>query len=263
MATSFPYLLDTILALSALHLASVETNHRHFWIDAAMKYQGQACSGLGRVLQEITPQHYGPAFVSSVFIMLYATGFPVISSDDHAMDPIMKVTEVRTLISGSAMLFDRLNETGREGDIHDWLCVPDTEESLANKERNGNIMQSLGRTRTIIDTTESSNKLVYRSTWQLLQHTIEPWPKIGIHGGVIAWPLFISDEYLAVLRDGDWVARILFLHYAVAMRLVGNRWYVRDWGRRLVLATLEPLEEIPSMWTDTISWMRTGLDIDV
>lgn len=71
----------------------------------------------------------------------------------------------------------------------------------------------------------------------------------------------MTEEFLQLMQDGDWIARILFLHYAVGMRLMSKRWYVQDWGRRLVLATLESLDEIPPMWEDTLRWMKQGVDI--
>lgn len=123
-------------------------------------------------------------------------------------------------------------------------------------------MQSLDGLGTIIESNTSSNRTLFKATWQFLYQAIEPWPKIGAHGGVIAWPLFIAEEFISLVREGDWLARILFLHYASAMRLVSNRWYVRDWGRRLIHATVQPLEEIPPTWRDTISWMKEGIEID-
>lgn len=130
MATSYPYLMDSILALSALHLASIETDNRQMWLEAAMRYQSQTCAGLGKSLPEITDQQYEPAFVASVFIILYAQGFPVISSDTHSADAFSRVMEVRTLISGSAMFFTKLTELGIEGRLDGWLCPPDAEETL-------------------------------------------------------------------------------------------------------------------------------------
>ncbi|KAJ5915564.1 hypothetical protein N7466_011497 [Penicillium verhagenii] len=277
LATSHPFLLDSILALTALHLASIETDNRQSWLEAGMRYQSQTCAGLGKCLPEITEQQYEPAFVASVFILLFAQGFPVISTDSHTADAFSRVMEVRTLISGSAMFFHKLNDLKIEGVLDGWLSPPDTEETLEPPpqsdevhfedreqlfEIHKKIMQSLGSLESIIKTNPSPNQALYNSTLQFLQHAIEPWPKIGAHGGVIAWPLFIAEEFITLVQDGDWVARILFLHYATAMRLVCNRWYVRDWGRRLVLETIQPLQEIPPMWQDTISWMRQGIEGD-
>lgn len=123
-------------------------------------------------------------------------------------------------------------------------------------------MDSLEQLGTTIDADTSQNRILFKATWQFLHQAIEPWPKIGGHGGIIAWPLFVSESFISLVRDGDWLARILFLHYATAMRLMFNRWYVRDWGRRLVLATIQPLEDVPPMWVDTISWMKEGLESD-
>ncbi|KAJ5752569.1 hypothetical protein N7520_009486 [Penicillium odoratum] len=277
MATSYPYLLDSILALTALHLASVETDNRQSWLEAAMRYQSQTCAGLGKVLPEITQQQYEPAFAASVFIMLSVQGFPVISNDSQTVDAFSRVLEVRTLLSGSAVFFTKLTELGIQGELNGWLCIPNTEENFehpspSSEEQSEDreqlfdlhkkLMESLNQLGSIIETTTSPHGAIYKVTWQFLHRAIGPWPLIGDYGGIIAFPLFITDEFIALVQDGDWVARILFLYYATAMRLMCHRWYVRDWGRRLVLATLRPLEEIPMMWKDTISWMRQGIEVD-
>lgn len=135
MATSFPYLLDSILALSALHLATLEPDNRLSWLDAAVRYQSQSCSGMGKILPIVTPEHCEPAFLSSVFIMLFATGFSGLSRANHPMDPITAVVEVRTLISGCAMLFSRLLERGPQEQLEDWLCLSEVQESFQTKEK--------------------------------------------------------------------------------------------------------------------------------
>ena len=123
-------------------------------------------------------------------------------------------------------------------------------------------MESLDQLQTIIKTTESQHQPLYLSTWQQLHAAIHLWPKIGPQGGVIAWPYFLTDEFLSLLQEGDWVVRILTLHYGVAMRLLSNRWYVSDFGRRLVRAMLASLDEIPPIWTGTLSWIKYALEIE-
>jgi len=136
MATIFPYLLDSMLALSALHLASIEADNRQSWIHAALRYHSQACSGLGKVLCKIPSQHQEPAFISSVFIMLFATGLPSISPENRSADPLSAVLEVRTLITGCAMLFNQINSFDSESELKGWQCCSDRREDL--KKRNLN-----------------------------------------------------------------------------------------------------------------------------
>ncbi|CAI7582593.1 unnamed protein product [Penicillium discolor] len=272
MAASCPYLLDSIHAFSALHLASIETDNRTSWLNHAVQYQSQACAGLSKVLPEISPPDYEPAFVSSIIIMLFAMGSRVLSLETRPLDPLLVVLEARTLMSGPAMLLSRILEAGVGSRLDGWLCAPDTQETLeAEKHDHGSypvesthvlftlhkdIVTSLVRLHSIIDTRKGSDQPIYLATWQQLHEAIEPWPKIGPHGGPLAWPLFLSDKFSSLLKHGDWIARILFLHFGISMRLLCHRWYVRDWGRRLVLATLEALDKVPQEWEETISWIR-------
>ncbi|KAJ5331206.1 hypothetical protein N7476_000989 [Penicillium atrosanguineum] len=278
MATSFPYLLDSILALTALHLATVEPENHLTWLDAAVRYQSHSCSGMGKVLPVITPEHYEPAFMSSIFIMLFAIGFSGLSRANRPMDPIAAVLEVRTLITGCAMLFNRFSEVGAQVDLERWSEISGIQECLEiepqpdNKtsdngplkllELHKNLMNSLMRLLAVIDIDRSPNQPVYKAAWDSLHQAVGPWPRLGDHGGVISWPFLITEEFISLAQNGHWIARILFLHYSVAMRLWGNRWYVRDWGRRSVLAILNTIDEIPPHWAETISWIKEGVEIN-
>lgn len=207
--------------------------------------------------------------------MLFAMGSRVLSLETRPLDPLSVVLEARTLMSGPAMLLSRILEAGVDSQLDGWLCVPDTQEILeAGEHDHGSypvesthvlftlhkdIVTSLVRLHSIIDTKKGSDQQIYLATWQQLHQAIEPWPKIGPHGGPIAWPLFLSDKFSSLLKHGDWIARILFLHFGIAMRLLCHRWYVRDWGRRLVLATLKALDKVPREWEETISWIRRAV----
>jgi hypothetical protein len=113
----------------------------------------------------------------------------------------------------------------------------------------------------MLELDQSPNQSIYKATWHHLHRAIEPWPKLGVHGGVMSWPLFITEEFISLIQSGDWIARILFLYHCVAMRLLGNRWYVRDWGRQSVLAILDPINEIPPQWAETLSWVKESVEI--
>lgn len=136
-----------------------------------------------------------------------------------------------------------------------------TPPKILTLTRSSKIMESLDRIPAAIETADSDHRALHQETWERLHDVVKLWPKIGPNGGVIAWPYCLTDTFLALLQEGDWIAQILFLHYAMSMRLVGNRWYVRDLGRRLVLAMLDSIEEVPSIWTETISWIKHGVEV--
>jgi hypothetical protein len=130
MATSSHYLLDSIHAFSALHLASVEPDNRASWLNHAAQYQSQACAGLSMVLPDISQPDYEPAFVSSIIIMLFAMGYRVLSVENRPLDPVSVILEARTLMSGPAMLFSRILEAGIDAQLEGWLCLSDTADGL-------------------------------------------------------------------------------------------------------------------------------------
>lgn len=66
------------------------------------------------------------------------------------------------------------------------------------------------------------HRAAYQETWDFLHDTISLWPLGGPRGGIISWPVHIGEDYIALLKQGDWIARILFLHYGVGMHLLSD-----------------------------------------
>ncbi|RAK99649.1 uncharacterized protein BO80DRAFT_456355 [Aspergillus ibericus CBS 121593] len=255
IAVAHPFLLDSLLALSALHLAYLETHDNHSWLEIALKYQNRACSAFSRVLAEMSPESCGPAFICSIFIMLCATAYPCVTQDRQTFEPLSHVLEIRQLIAGCAFLFEQLNGMEYRGDLQGWLKYKDDEV-----DQDGNpysaIMESMQRVQVKYTSLGGPHQTTYQGTWDILHEAIKRWPFGGPNGGVIAWPINISEDYIALLQSGDWVARVLFLHYGVGLHLLSDKWFVRDWGRRLIETVLQSQEDVPSMWTDTIAWTR-------
>ncbi|EAW11884.1 uncharacterized protein ACLA_006410 [Aspergillus clavatus NRRL 1] len=259
MATSHPFLLDSLLALSALHLASVQPDDSRPCLEAALKYQNQACAVFTRVLAEISSENCGPAFLCSVFILLCATAYPCVAGDSHPFDPLAQVLETRRLLVGCAFLYHHLNQ--HPGELKGWLRYPNDETLEKTITSQDDLLDSLRRVEITMNEVTGPRRAAYQDTWDFLHDAISLWPLGGPRGGIISWPIHISAAYIALLQDGDWLARILFLHYGVGMHLLSDKWYVSDWGRRLVAAVLQPLGEIPPIWADTIAWTRQAVDL--
>ncbi|OOF93841.1 hypothetical protein ASPCADRAFT_150346 [Aspergillus carbonarius ITEM 5010] len=269
IAVAHPFLLDSLLALSALHLAYLETHDNHSWLEVALKYQNRACSAFSRVLAEMSPENCGPAFICSIFIMLCATAYPCVSQDRQTFEPLSHVLEIRQLIAGCAFLFEQLNGMEYRGDLQGWLKYKDDEvdqdgnpysvQESQLKLRSA-IMESMQRVQVKYTSLGGPHQATYQGTWGILHEAIKRWPFGGPNGGVIAWPINISEDYIALLQSGDWVARVLFLHYGVGLHLLSDKWFVRDWGRRLIETVLQAQEDVPSIWAETITWTREAVE---
>lgn len=122
-------------------------------------------------------------------------------------------------------------------------------------------MESLQRVQDKFTSLGGPNQTTYQNTWDILHEAIKRWPFGGPNGGIIAWPINISEDYIALLKSGDWVGRVLFLHYGVGLHLLSDKWFVRDWGRRLIETVLQLEEDIPPIWTETITWTKEAVEL--
>ncbi|KAE8146225.1 gamma-glutamyltranspeptidase-domain-containing protein [Aspergillus avenaceus] len=260
LATAYPFCLDALLAFSALHLASKETTDNRTWVESALMYQNRACSAMSRVLAEFSVEYAGPAFICSILIMLCSYAYPCVSQDDQPFDPLAQVLEIRRLIAGCAFFFNQLGKMEHPGELAGWLRYKEDDNSDDGILKDA-VLQSLERIKDMIRRVDGPRKDVYEDTWEFLYEAVKR-PMGGREGGVIALPIRISDNYVELLKEGDWMARVLFLHYGVGMHLLSDRWFVKDWGRRLVSTVLQPLKEIPSEWAGTVTWTREAVRKD-
>lgn len=125
------------------------------------------------------------------------------------------------------------------------------------------LLNSLYHIYPLIENCSAPRKAPYQNTWDLLRESVQSWPLAGARGGFIAFPMNVSDAYLTLLQEDDWMARILFLHYGVGLHLLSGRWYVGDWGRRLVAAVVESAgKDIPPEWIDIVMWTQQAVGLD-
>lgn len=123
IAASHSFLLDGILALSAMHMAFQKPAEVRRWLEVGLGYQTNACSSLSRLLTvEVSGDTYGPAFLCSVFIMLTATAYPSVSPNKYPFSPISQVLEIRRLLAGCALLMAKLHHT-KSPEMMQWFNV--------------------------------------------------------------------------------------------------------------------------------------------
>lgn len=104
MALSHVFFLDSVLSFSALHLAFLEVNDRHWWLQTALKYQNKASSAFHRSLTDIGPHDCEATFQCSIFILLFAAAYQGVSRDSHILDPVSEILSQRKLVEGCALL---------------------------------------------------------------------------------------------------------------------------------------------------------------
>lgn len=134
LATSHHYVMDSLLAVGALHLASLEAEELHPWLQVALTYQNQAINGLRQTLVT-RPQNYEALFACSVFICLFVTAYPGICRDVHPSDPLDEILAVRSVLSGSVFFFTQVHNAQEKTSIDRWIHRDSTKEPVVPIQR--------------------------------------------------------------------------------------------------------------------------------
>lgn len=111
----------------------------------------------------------------------------------------------------------------------------------------------------VIDQTYGLPRAAYQGAYDLLLNAFEKWP--GENENVI-WPVRISESFITLVEEGDWIARIILLFQGLGLHLFSRKWYALDAGRRLVHGVLKPFEgSVPAEWVDLTDWILRAVDI--
>lgn len=134
LATSHHYVMDSLLAVAALHLASLEAEGLHSWLRVALTYQNQAINGLRQTLVS-RPQNHEALFTCSIFICLFVTAYPGICQDVHPMDPLDEILTVRSVLSGTVFFFTQVHNAQEKTSIDRWIHRDPTKEPVVPMKR--------------------------------------------------------------------------------------------------------------------------------
>lgn len=99
-ATSHAYVLDSVLAFTALHLAYLEPNSRQTWLEIGSHYNNRACSEFRKVVGQVSASTLRPAFVCSIYIAMFAIARIALVGDKIQSSHLADVLQTRTLLKG-------------------------------------------------------------------------------------------------------------------------------------------------------------------
>lgn len=118
-------------------------------------------------------------------------------------------------------------------------------------------MEQLSGLGSALEGADPSKREVLISTHRLLREAIRDWP---VHSGEMQWPLEVTEEYIDMLRCGDWLARVILMFYGLCLHLSSELWAIQDSGRRLVLSIIPRKTQVPPKWVHLITWIGQALE---
>lgn len=80
---------------------------------------------------------------------------------------------------------------------------------------------------------------------------------------VIAYPLFLADEFIHLLRQRKHMALIIFIYYGVTLNLI-KEWWTEGVGKRLVNTLSIPGDVLQTkpQWAAALKWARQQVGLN-
>lgn len=281
MAFEHTFLLDGLLAMSALHLAHLEAGAKKSWLQTALRYQDLTLAGLNKALCRISSENCEAVAVCSIFVLVLSIAIPGVCNDpddEASRNPLADLLGLRKLLEGMELVIQQSEVVLRNGVLKDFFLpmfdpdavkprpvVPGVEEvALANGQRLcPQILESLHRLRNDITKSTTHTKDHQTSLLQActsLSDIISPLSTLS-HGPAITWPHKISPSIFSLLERSDPLACLLFLHYGVVLDIFSYWWFTRNAGRRLVRALGVYEKGIDGEWREWVGWAKRTVGI--
>ncbi|PYH91143.1 hypothetical protein BO71DRAFT_452326 [Aspergillus ellipticus CBS 707.79] len=246
-ALSHPFLMHSMLALSALHLSHhCPAERRHKYTEAAMNHNNIALSLCTPLLNNVTSENCHALFAFSCFVATFA--FAAHGPKVHPRaQSVSDVLEVFKLIRGVASIVTQARPWIEAGAMRDLLQVgrqpckmsktTQSQElyarllSLEERQRQGDGTSCYG----------SPSSVVIRSSQRLL-NLLHMSTTVENPAAILRWPALVESAYLDLLLQDNAMALVVLAHYGVALDVMVESWWMDGWGRFLVNLVLDRLE---------------------
>lgn len=252
------YLLDALLAITTLHIASdvCDENIVLRYISAAFRYQNQSMAGLNRTLGDISPDNVDAVVLSSVFIMICAVLSPLLPATpgDQIESTADAIIPLVHLLKGIGSIINDHREWLVQGPFVYWFragALTIREVGIYDPGYGFQLLNESIATNTNTGPLES-----------VLQTAIDHLKQTFSSGGsMLRWLSTVEPEYLEQLRKKRGAALAIFMLWGVLLSQEDDMWWATYSGKRLVENVSARLDACAGEWKQVTHWCReqTGL----
>lgn len=247
-------LLDTVFALTSLHLAHLRPHEAHAYISDAMRYQASALASTRMKLQNVTATECEALYHASGQLGAIALAFRSVDPNTaKTSKPSETLWELSQLWKGTDLILQASRRLVDAETLNmfrpklDWnvrrpsLAASQTQvylDRLRKRAMSGDYGTSSPQEGGGASPIDEATSLVYVDAIDLLHgtfHADSPEPS-----RVIAWFVMVKPPFFDFLRQGAPLARALVLLYTLLMQDLDNIWWTSNL-RQQVIDELAPL----------------------
>jgi hypothetical protein len=250
--------MDGVLAISALHLSTLQTSRRRELVQSAISSENRALPKFRKLLLSQNPEDINAVFVFSGFVVPYMLA---VSRSFDAPDGIPSLDERHphwfySLRGVIALLIKSSGELS-QGPFSPWLQRSDPVYSFDVNPDDIHFakVKVILRPRTSSSTIDEEELESCRQALDELRRTAalpySPCLTVNRVGATYIWPGSVPESYMQLLRKRRPEALIVLAHYCVQLKGVNSCWYFEGVGKNMLRAVDE---ELTQEWKPWIEW---------
>ncbi|OOQ87302.1 C6 transcription factor [Penicillium brasilianum] len=265
LALQYDFLMNGILALAALHIATTtESPTSLAYIDTALQYHNLSFAPFRAAIDNLTPQNCEAVLAQSIVTTVIGIALPRVTAprDDNS-NMTENILVVFELLQG----VKKIIHIGRS-----WIKInlysrqKERYESMGPTELDSDASAAFDRLAMLNEETVASmdaqQYLINKEVIDHLRDCYTLYASSQDPGEVLAWLAAVDKEFVDNVRRQQPLALLILMHWGVLLgELDGRWWWASNSGKSLVLELLQVLLPADARWTEYLSWpqRRMGL----
>ncbi|RFN47308.1 upc2 protein [Fusarium flagelliforme] len=254
-----PYLLDQVLALSALHLSSQDVVHASLFRRQANELQTRALNLFNEAKDYISEDTYVPTFLFTPLLGLHVLHETLHRRHDTLAEFIDDFISYLRLHRGVRAITTKYWHPMLHPELQLLMHIPviseQTDSHLLGEDTKP-LREFLESSSTSSIATEACLSALGRVQWILDMTTQEPSrSNIGTHA-VMEWPLLIPEKYIEALYEHRPEALVVLAFYGATLHRYRQFWVFGHSGSYLIHLVAKT---VGSFWQDALAWPLQAL----
>lgn len=240
LGTQFPFILHGILSCAALHLASIDPPNRVYYTIQSIRHQDQAAPAFRWATMHVDSNNSQAVLAFAFFLVVYALGSqsndqPLFLSNDDKPEDAPSSNWIEILRNGCSMLCPVWTEL-TTGPLAPFTTLWRDDLGVTTDPNDPLLITLLS---VISDhESESAECSIYRDSAVKLANAFlfikNCGPSPSIWDALNSWPMRVSPDYLALLKQNDPGALMLLSYYAILLQPLRGEWFLEGRVIRLV-----------------------------
>lgn len=259
-ALSHDFLLDSMLALTSLHLASeTKDNERALNLEEALRYQSKALPSFRSELESISASNCNALFACSVIMMACAAVSSSYGGDDGLGQKVKPGTIPSDLVSvfhfvkGIHSIIDKARPLLENGPFK-FVIFPNTTSGWTLfQARQPGIPFEL---RILCRDVHPELHNTYERAILLLEYCSEKDP-----GMIIPWLIIVGEQFIKQVHNADPPALLIYMCWGALLGRLEEMWWAEAAGKRIVegLTTCIPLDDKDCR--NVVNWAKQNVGL--